>query len=63
MVGSLRQTICNHLVGSKVFQPDFTIADMVPNGMIPYRYMLRLRVVDWVVSDLDGPLVILINGS
>ena len=51
------------LVGSKMFQPDFTIADMVLNGMIPYHYMLCLQVVDWVISDLDGPLVILINGS
>lgn len=43
---------------------DFSIANMVLNGMIPYRNMLCLWVVDRVTSsDFDDPLIILVNGS
>lgn len=38
-----------------------SIAHMVSNSMIQYRYMLRLGVVDWVAGYLDSPLVIFID--
>jgi len=63
MIGDLRQTIGNHLVGREMLQADLSIAYVVPDGMISYGYMLRLRVINRIVSDLYGALVILINGS
>ena len=63
MVGNLRQAIGNHLVGREVLKADLPISYVVPDGMVSYGYMLRLWVIDWVVSNLYGALVVLINGS
>ena len=36
---------------------------MIPNSMIPNRYVLRFRVINRVVSNLDCTLVVFTNGS
>ena len=63
MIGDLRQTIGNHLVGREMLQADLSIAYVVPDGMISYGYMLRLRVINRIVGNLDGSLIILLYGS
>ncbi|OJJ84610.1 uncharacterized protein ASPGLDRAFT_1516526 [Aspergillus glaucus CBS 516.65] len=62
MVGCLRQTICSHFVGRKMYKADLPIIDMVLNSMILYRDMLCRGLIGWVVSNLDGSLVVFIYG-
>ena len=58
----LREHICNHVGGGAVNQSHFALLNHPADEMKTNIDMLRASVIDWVCAELDGFLVITVEG-